>query len=92
MSKVYATGKEAADALSDFVNHAGDKEKEEFVRQFTCCTHRTLQQQGMDLFLRLCETWAEKYDKGIYDGRNEYTCRDAKKITESIDFLRMPLI
>jgi regulatory protein YycH of two-component signal transduction system YycFG len=92
MSKTFATGEEAARALSDFVNHAGDVEKKEFVKIFTCYTHRTLQQQGMDLFLRLVEAWAEKYDQGVYDGRNEFTCREAKNIKEHTDCLRMPLI
>jgi len=92
MGRVFATGEEAAEALSNFVNHAGNDEKQKFVEQFTNRTHRTLQQQGMDLFLRLCEAWAKKYDEGVYDGRNEYTCRDAKTISESLNGMRMPLI
>jgi len=92
MPAPYATGTEAARALSDFVNHAGDMEKQEFVKEFTDRTHRTLQQQGFDLFLRLCETWAKKHDEGVYDGRNEYTVRDAKTITETLNGMRMPLI
>lgn len=86
-------GTEAAHDFASFLNClSNETEKQIFAKEFTCRTHRTLQQQGMDLFLNMCQQWAENYDNGLYDLRNEQTCKNAKKIVETLDINKMPLI
>ena len=54
-------GKSMAKMLSKFVNGSLDDEKRAFVRE-VMRDHRTLQQGIFDLFLQLCEQWAELKD------------------------------
>jgi hypothetical protein len=78
------TPQEAARALTDFLNSSMDDDVDEFVATIMR-EHRTLQQQTMDLFLRMCKGWCEMYAKGFYDLRNEATVRDAVKIATALD-------
>lgn len=54
--------------------------------------HRTLQQT----FTELCFEWirynADNYDKGIFDGRNEYSCRKCKEIATTVDLFKCPFV
>jgi hypothetical protein len=76
------TGAEMAQTLDEFVNaFSREKEMDDFVKQLTTRTHRTLQQLCMTLFVKCIEAWAE--DKGGHDARNEATVKLAKKIVEA---------
>ena len=66
------TGKELAELFSDFVNSSNTEKFEEFVESFTN-QHRTLQQSGFGLMLRVMEKIAS--DEYGTDARNE----DSKK-------------
>lgn len=48
-------------------------------------THRTLQQGIMRLFLETIREWAEAYDTGQYDARNEATVKLSRKIVDAIE-------
>jgi len=54
--------------------------------------HRTIQQA----FTGLCFAWirkaAEQYDKGDFDGRNEYSVEQCEKITKYVDVSSPPFI
>ena len=57
--------------------------------------HRTLQQSYFSLIMVTLQAWADMYDKGFYDGRNEFTCKKAKEIVTQIEFMdsgRAPFI
>lgn len=77
-----ATGKEAAQALGDYVNALG-ADRSDFVEQLTGREHRTLQQASMGLFLQCIDVWAEKRD-GQYDLRNADTVMLARKIKAAL--------
>jgi len=72
------TAKDAARALSDFVNNMSSDD-EGFAEEITN-DHRTLQQSSMRVFLLCMKKWALAYEIGRYDGRNEYTCKLAAAI------------
>ena len=81
---------EAARTLSDFVNDMNADEKhfiETMARE-----HRTLQQS----FTGLCFAWikrcAEQAESGNYDGRNEYSVKMCKEITEKTELFEPPLV
>lgn len=77
------TGEEIACQLSDFVNSAFDSEKRDFVEEVVT-DHRTLQQDTFIMFLKCVETWANYYENGLHDPRNEYTCKASKVIIEAL--------
>ena len=47
--------------------------------------HRYTQNEFFKLIIKLIKGWADKCDKGEYDGRNEYACKLSKKLAEVID-------
>lgn len=47
-------------------------------------SHRYLQQELFLLFMEYVKKLSEAYEKGIYDGRNEYSCRKANELMESL--------
>ena len=47
--------------------------------------HRYTQNEFFKLIIKLIKGWADKCDKGEYDGRNEYACKLSKKLAEIID-------
>ena len=75
--------KEAAQAMSDFVNNMTCP-IEEFVQNMNR-EHRTLQQT----FTNLCFAWmrncAKKYEEGNFDLRNEHSCQKSAEIVEKVD-------
>jgi hypothetical protein len=73
-----------ASTLADFVN-AFNFDGEGFVNKVCYGTHRTLQQSIGKLVFMLIRKWADCYDKGIYDGRNEALCKSCKSIVETMD-------
>lgn len=74
----------AAIILEDFVNVYGHR-KEAFVDQIVNKCHRSLQQLVFGLFIELVKKWAEMYKAGVYDGRNEATCRTCNDIIETMN-------
>jgi hypothetical protein len=72
------TGKELAEAMSDFVNSFGSKSPE-FIEGFTR-QHRTLQQSMMRLMLQTIEAIASP--DYSFDARNESSHETAKKLME----------
>lgn len=83
--------KAVVDKMSRFVNGMS-RHPESFVKYVTS-EHRTLQQSMFNLFLACMKEWAACADKGWYDGRNEFTVKQSKKIMEAIgDNDRAPLI
>lgn len=79
------TGKELAEALSNFVNGASKNDMREFVEQLTRREHRTLQQRAMSLFVGCIERWAEDLDTNRFDLRNEATVRLAARFVQATD-------
>ena len=75
-------GKEKAVDFGHFVNVMGSAEKEAFAEKLCYGTHRTLQQSAFGTFLLCIEKWAEMYEKGCYDLRNEETCRMSAEIVK----------
>ena len=69
------SGQEQANKFADFMNVIGRAEQEAFVEKLCRGTHRTLQQSAFSTFLLCIEKWAEMYEEGCYDLRNEATCR-----------------
>lgn len=80
---------EAARAMSDFVNNMR-LDEEAFVDAMIQ-EHRTLQQS----FTGLCFAWirrcAERYEAGLYDGRNEAACRTCAEIVEKVENVNLGL-
>lgn len=85
------SGKDIARGLSDFVNSSYSDTEKEFV-DTVLSEHRTLQQSIFRLFIQCMEGWAEMYDEGYFDDRNEVTCRLSKQIMEVIKDEAIPLI
>ncbi len=85
--KAYNAKKEAEDAakaLESFVNPYGCCH-DSFVKQITHRAHRTLQQSIGKLVFALIKGWAEMFDSGQYDLRNEHTCKVCKEIVSKLD-------
>lgn len=82
---------EVAEKLEKFVNSFSFP-AEEFADRITQRTHRTLQQSIMRIVIALLQRWSDNYEKGIYDLRNEDTCKLADKMIKGAGddlFLRM---
>jgi hypothetical protein len=77
------TGEMMAEDLDRFVNMMGH-DSQGFVGQVVHRTHRYLQQEIFILFMRCVGEWARCADSGVYDGRNEYTCRMSKRIRDEV--------
>ena len=77
------TGKAAAEYIDNFVNNMGH-ERDAFAFTVVHKTHRYLQQEIFRLFLKCIKGWAESYDKGRYDPRNEWTCKMSKEIRDKV--------
>ena len=75
-------GKEKAIDFGHFVNVMGSAEKEAFAEELCYGTHRTLQQSAFSTFMACIRTWAEMYEEGCYDLRNEETCRMSAEIVK----------
>jgi hypothetical protein len=74
------SGQEQANKFADFVNVMGRAEQDAFVETLCRGTHRTLQQSAFSTFMACIRTWAEMYEEGCYDLRNEATCRMSAEI------------
>ena len=90
-------GIDAAKALADLVNIIGGNDSAEnaFVEELTVRTHRTLQQAAGGLMFRTIAKFADDYDRGRYDLRNEALGKACKQLVESNPDLfdhRLPLI
>ncbi len=70
------SGKEMAEALSNFANGCSKSDMQEFAEHLTTRVHRTIQQKCMGLFVACIERWAESGS----DLRNEATVKLCKKI------------
>ena len=76
------SGQEEANKFANFMNVIGRAEQEAFVEKLCRGTHRTLQQSAFSTFMACIRTWAEMYEKGCYDLRNEETCRMSAEIVK----------
>jgi hypothetical protein len=85
------SGKDVAQELSDFVNSSYSITEQEFVDTLLS-EHKTLQQSVFRLFIQCVEGWAEMYDKGCFDVRNEETCKLSKQIMGVVKDKTIPLI
>jgi hypothetical protein len=90
-------GRKLAKDLGRLVNRMGGNGKAEggFVDELTNREHRTLQQSAGGLMFKVIEKWAKDYEKGQYDGRNEYLLKTCSKIVaENPDIFEfgMPMI
>ncbi|MFA5571635.1 MAG: hypothetical protein WDA42_00890 [Candidatus Bathyarchaeia archaeon] len=78
-----------SETLLDWVNHDGDVAE---TVKLIGYGHRTLQQSLYPLVIGLIAMWAEDYERGSFDGRNEYTCKQCAKIVNTckdfVDFER----
>ena len=80
-------GKESADILTKGLNSFSSSGSEEVIKGFVSGitrTHRTLQQCSAHAIYALLKQWAEDYDNGCYDLRNEATCKWAKTIIDAV--------
>jgi hypothetical protein len=74
--------------FSSFVNgKLGNKEK---VAKLMCCEHRYLQNEMFKVCLEFIKLLAENYEKGYYDGRNEYAAMTSKKIIDNLKEINHP--
>jgi len=56
-------------------------------------SHRTLQQKQMGVFIEAMKMWADNYNNGLYDLRNEATCRLCEAIVNQFeDAMHLPFI
>lgn len=88
------TAQELQKEFSKFLNGGGSDDFKEFALS-VLDDHRTLQQSAFSLFMECLHVWAIAYDKGLYDARNEFTCKKSKEIIttiEGMDFHRAPFI
>jgi hypothetical protein len=76
------SGQEQANKFADFMNVMGRAEQKAFVEKLCRGTHRTLQQSAFSTFLSCIKEWAEMYEEGCYDLRNEETCRMSAEIVK----------
>jgi hypothetical protein len=67
------------EALTKFANGASREEIAEFATDLSH-EHRTLQQGVFGMFLQYAKVLASNYEKGNFDGRNEYACKTASTI------------
>lgn len=67
-------------AFENFVNRCSAQDMKDAAAMITCGTHRTLQQTMAVLMVECLKDWAKNYNTGIYDGRNEATCKLAKDL------------
>lgn len=80
-----------ADSLSRAVN-AGQAKPKDFAASVTN-DHRALQEMMFALFLECIKEWANDYDNGYYDLRNEFTVKASKRMVEALqDDTYVPLI
>ena len=71
-----------AENLESFVNNYNRSGDKVFVEKITLRIHQSLQQSVFRLFYRCIRSWSECYDNGIYDLRNEATCKLSHEIVE----------
>jgi hypothetical protein len=76
------TGKEMGRMFSDFVNVMAH-DREEFA-ETVCTEHRYLQQEMFMAMLKCIDGWADTYDSGYYDARNEYAVKASKAMIEGL--------
>ena len=79
-----AKGREVAKLLGDMVNVLGGNNaaEEGFIDELTNREHRTLQQSSFGLMLKVMEKWSKDYEKGMFDGRNEFALKKCKEIVD----------
>lgn len=85
-------GIETGKKLMSMVNSYNNQEILDFIQNVTS-DHRTLQQSAFRVFMKCVDVWAENYNSGNYDLRNEQTCKmsaEIKKLFE--DNLYVPMI
>ena len=66
--------------FGNFVN--GKLHSKEHVAEMMCREHRYLQNEMFKVCLEYIKLLAENYEKGFYDGRNQYAAQTSKKIID----------
>ena len=74
--------------FGDFVN--GVLCSKEKVAERMCREHRYLQNEMFKVCLAYIKKLAENYEKGYYDGRNEYAAKTSSKIIEYFNSTNYP--
>ena len=69
--------------FSDFVNGRMRSHKE--TAKLMANDHRYLQQEMFKVFLAYAQILSNNYKNGLYDGRNEYSCRCANEIISALE-------
>jgi hypothetical protein len=75
-------GQYMAVQLAEFVN-VSTHDKIEFAETVTS-DHRYLQQEMFNAMMRCIEYWAEAYDNGRYDPRNEHAVKASKAMIDGL--------
>jgi hypothetical protein len=79
------SGEDMARAFANWVNRNGAAEFKEFADTLVLAEHRTLQQQGWQVFKHCIERWAKRGDLGEgrgYDLRNKQTVQECQKVRD----------
>lgn len=80
MSKV--DGQYMAIQFSEFVN-VSTHDRQAFADTVTS-EHRYLQQEMFNAMMKCIENWADAYDNGQYDSRNEYAVKASKAMIDGL--------
>ena len=75
--------------FSNFVN--GKLESKKYVALKMCEEHRYLQEQMFLVCLAYIKKLAENYEEGLYDGRNEYSCKTSSLIVQALNEKNHPI-
>ena len=74
--------------FGNFVN--GKLHSKEHVAEMMCREHRYLQNEMFKVCLEYIKLLAENYEKGFYDGRNQYAAQTSKKIIDNFKEINYP--
>lgn len=69
--------------FGDFVN--GKMHSKTKVAERMACEHRYLQNEMFKVCMEYIRKLSKNYDKGYFDGRNEYACKTSSIIMESLN-------
>lgn len=80
-------GIDSAKIITDGLNSSNSTESNVLIEGFVegiTRVHRTLQQCSAKAIYEVIKSWADNYDDGNYDGRNEATCKWAKQMIDAV--------
>ena len=92
-NSAFECGQEVAKDLFDALNWMSmEKEVIQGFMNQVQSTHRTLQQNFGGLLIAAIKHFAEMYDKGWYDARNEALCKMCKAMQSTVNTAHLPFI